>query len=385
MSPRRVIPGSARRTGWAVLVATLLVSLATLTLALVLIRQGAGFQRTAAAAGGATFLFAPFAAWLAMRAEHLRRRRRRSDALIAPAQVSATPVTRASRSAPTVSRPPQRPQPPAPPAEAIQAPGMESRELRASRQIQEALLPRVIPIPSGYHIEVDYRPCGALGGDFYDFLDGPAGTIYFTLGDVSGKGPPGAIVMAMVQTLFRQNAKSATGPADLLRRVNDGFAGTLGKGVFATVMVGQLQPDSSRLTLAAAGHHPALLLNPSRRRAGPVEARGHALGLLGGAAFADSLREKTVDLVMDDSLLVYTDGATDCVADLARDVGQSRFLAAAAASVLPGPRGSLDRLARDLWEGGGRRDDTTMLLLSKLPEIPDVQPVSDRTINGITI
>ena len=73
---------------------------------------------------------------------------------------------------------------------------------------------------AGYHVEVEYLPCGALGGDFYDFQTMPDGRLLVTLGDVSGKGPAGAIVMAMVQTLFRENLASAAGPADLLCRVN---------------------------------------------------------------------------------------------------------------------------------------------------------------------
>ncbi|MHC4930680.1 MAG: PP2C family protein-serine/threonine phosphatase, partial [Planctomycetota bacterium] len=110
----------------------------------------------------------------------------------------------------------------------------ESREERESREIQTALLPASPPEVRDYHIEAAYQPCGALGGDFYDFMPYSDGRVLVTLGDVSGKGPSGAIVMAMVQTLFRQNAPLASGPADLLCRVNEGFAGTLGKGVFVT-------------------------------------------------------------------------------------------------------------------------------------------------------
>ncbi|MHC4958511.1 MAG: PP2C family protein-serine/threonine phosphatase [Planctomycetota bacterium] len=242
----------------------------------------------------------------------------------------------------------------------------ESREERECREIQAALLPSSAPAIDGYHFEVAYEPCGVLGGDLYDFLELADGRILVTLGDVSGKGPAGAIVMAMVQTLVRREAPHALGPADLLHRVNNGFAGTLGKGVFVTALFGILDPFAHRFTLAGAGHHPALLLNPQERRTTHVPGRGVALGIVSGEAFRDKLCETAIDLAPGDSLLLFTDGATDCDEELSKGVGESRLLAAAAAAVLPGPRDALKRLRDDLWQSGGRRDDTTLVLLSRL-------------------
>ena len=260
-----------------------------------------------------------------------------------------------------------------------------SREERASREIQASLLPAAIPHVDGYHLDYDYQPCGALGGDFFDFLDLDDGRLLITLGDVSGKGPAGAIVMAMVQTLMRREAPYAEGPADLLRRVNDGFAGTVGKGVFVTAQVGLLDPLGHRLTLAGAGHHPMLLLNPGERRSTEVSARGVALGLVKGPAFAAGLGETTIDIAAGDSLLLYTDGVTECVDHIATGVGESRFLAAAAAAVLPGPRDALQRLSHDLWQAGGRRDDTTLVLVSRLsgPRKPGMP--ADRTTGDLKV
>ena len=242
---------------------------------------------------------------------------------------------------------------------------VETRDDRTSREIQQALLPRELPAIDGYHIDAQYEPCGSLGGDFYDCIPCSDGRTLFTLGDVSGKGAASAIVMAMVQTLFRQNLPRAHGPADLLARVNDGFAGTLGKGIFVTAQAAILDPERHRLTLAAAGHSPLLLLNPTLRRASEVRARGLALGIVAGNPFRDELLETSIDLAPGDSLLFYTDGAVESDAELARGVGESRLLAAAAGSLLPGPDDALRRLREDLWSDGGRRDDTTLLLVTR--------------------
>ncbi len=242
----------------------------------------------------------------------------------------------------------------------------ESREERESREIQAALLPAFTPQIAGYHLEVAYDPCGTLGGDFYDFIECADDRTLITVGDVSGKGPAGAIIMAMVQTLLRREARDATSPADLLCRVNEGFAGAVGRGVFVTVQVVMLDPRKHKVVLASAGHHPMLLLNPSERRSTHVAARGAALGLVRGEAFASGLGETTVDIAAGDSLLLYTDGATECTEHLATGVGDNRFLAAAAAAVLTGPRGALSRLSDDLWQGSDRRDDTTLVMVSRL-------------------
>jgi len=240
-----------------------------------------------------------------------------------------------------------------------------TREERASREIQRALLPTSFPAIVGYHTDVHYEPCGTLGGDFYDCIPCGDGRVLITLGDVSGKGPAGAIVMAMVQTLFRQSLPRSTGPADLLARVNDGFAGTLGKGVFVTAQAAILDPERHRLTLAAAGHSPLMLLNAGLRRASEVRAQGLALGIVKGSAFGDALVETSVDLAPGDSLLFYTDGAVESDSDVARGGGENRLLAAASAAIVEGPDGALQRLRSDLWSTGGRRDDTTLLMVTR--------------------
>lgn len=367
MITRRVIPKSARRIGRFTLVVAIAVLAVVLPLHLLFEMRGMAGIELIASSSGAGLLIAFVASRIATRIEY-RRMRRSRGALDALVTETPTPA----------------PAPPGPNLVGPEAAG-ESREIRASREIQTALLPAFVPAPEGYHLEVDYRPCGALGGDFYEFFERPDGKLLFMVGDVSGKGPAGAIVMAMVQTLIRQNAAAAQGPADLLTRVNDGFAGTLGKGIFATATAGLLEPDTHRLTLAGAGHHPALLLNPSRRWSGELEARGLALGLVGGDRFADSLAERVVALEPDDSLLVYTDGATECLADLTRNVGESRFLAAAAAALLPGPRGALQRLTADLWVDGGRRDDTTMLLVTRMGANTIGHRLGDRNSSEIKV
>ncbi|MFQ5844929.1 MAG: PP2C family protein-serine/threonine phosphatase [Planctomycetota bacterium] len=259
----------------------------------------------------------------------------------------------------------------------------ESRDDRWSREIQAALLPARAPPLTGYHLEVLYRPCGTLGGDFYDFCEYPDGRVLVTLGDVSGKGASGAIVMAMVQTLFRQHTWQAAGPADLLARVNEGFLGALGKGIFVTALAGVIDPAGHTLTLAGAGHHPVMLFNAPRRRSSLIQPHGAALGLVPGASFCDSLTETRIDLAPDDALLFYTDGASEGVDSLVSGTGENRLRAAAAAAVLEGARGALGRIRREVWRDVPARDDSTLLLVARLAEPEGLERRSARTSENL--
>lgn len=239
------------------------------------------------------------------------------------------------------------------------------RDERWSRSIQSALLPARPPVLPGYHIDALYLPCGALGGDFYDFRVFEDGRVLVTLGDVSGKGAAGAIVMAMVQTLFRQNADVACGPADLLARVNEGFAGAVGKGIFVTALAAWVDPARHTLTLAGAGHHPVMLFNVRKRVSSLVQAKGAALGLVSGADFSESLVETRIDLAPGDALLFYTDGASEGSDSLVTDTGEDRLRAAAAAAVLEGFDGALGRIRNDLYAAAAPRDDSTLVLVAR--------------------
>ena len=276
---------------------------------------------------------------------------------------------------------------PEPEAQADELAAARERDERWSRSIQAALLPARPPVLPGYHMDALYLPCGALGGDFYDFRVFEDGRILVTLGDVSGKGAAGAIVMAMVQTLFRQNADVASGPADLLARVNGGFAGALGKGIFVTALAAFVDPVRHTLTLAGAGHHPVMLFNVRKRVSSLVQAKGAALGLMSGADFRESLVETRIDLERGDVLLFYTDGASEGSDSLMTDTGEDRLRAAAASAVLDGLDGALGRIRSDLYMTAAPRDDSTLLLLARLvgPGRPHLSRMSPaRTSEDLT-
>ena len=126
-------------------------------------------------------------------------------------------------------------------------------------------------------------------------------------------------------------------------------------------MAAIFDPADVSIDLALAGHPSPLLV----RNASVEMIDGDGGMILLASPRAEYHHHQRLVLRPGERLLVYTDGATE-LDDVAKGMGESRFLAAAAASVLGGPVGALGRLGDDLWQGGGRRDDTTLVLVSRL-------------------
>src|SRR5258705_13785003 len=102
--------------------------------------------------------------------------------------------------------------------------------------------------------------CRAIGGDFFEYIDRPDGSFGFALGDVSGKGPPAALLTAVLQGIFSAQVFAPTEPNEALRRVN---LALLSRGVesrFATIFFGVISPDG-RLVYCNAAPHPPILLH----------------------------------------------------------------------------------------------------------------------------
>lgn len=192
-------------------------------------------------------------------------------------------------------------------------------ELEVARRIQLSLMPATVPEPDGWKIATAYRAARIVGGDFYDAYELPArpGRIGFVVADVTGKGVTAALMMAFARAVMRSAAYNASGPADALERTNRVLAGDARTGLFVTAFVGELDPATSRLRYAAAGHEPPLLFRAATGRAADMDVPGTPLL---GAFTPLAATELEVRLAPGDVLLAYTDGVTD-----AQDAGGSRF------------------------------------------------------------
>jgi serine phosphatase RsbU (regulator of sigma subunit) len=213
-------------------------------------------------------------------------------------------------------------------AELVQKERME-RELELARQVQQSVLPRTFPMVPGYTFAAQNRPARQVGGDFYDVILLDANQFGIVVGDVSDKGMPAALYMALTRSLLlaevrRSGPAGSAGPSSprtVLRSVHRLLQELGQPGLFVTVFYGIVDAPARRLAYARAGHDRPLLL-----RDGEVQPLGGEGTFLG---FPDvdelHLSEESLDLCSGDRLVLYTDGLADVLAPNGRPFGFGRL------------------------------------------------------------
>jgi sigma-B regulation protein RsbU (phosphoserine phosphatase) len=189
-------------------------------------------------------------------------------------------------------------------------------ELDVGREIQLSMVPRRFPRMPEFDLYATLLPAREVGGDFYDFFMTPAGQLWMCVGDVSGKGVPAALLMAVTKTLVKSSASRGVSPAVVLTEVNAELSRENDTAMFVSAFVACLDSNTGVLRYANAGHNPPLL---HRGHAGVqrlAERHGPVLGALESVTYTESVTR----LATDDVLLLYTDGVTEAL-----DLGQQLF------------------------------------------------------------
>jgi len=239
-----------------------------------------------------------------------------------------------------------------------------NQELETARAIQKSFLPQQVPQYAGWDIAAFWRPMREVAGDFYDLYPLPDGRLAVVVADVSGKGVPGALFMALSVTVLRFAMGLNFTPGELLDRANQAIISDQQSKMFATAFVGYLDLQSGALDFASAGHNPPLLCRPARCRCEYLTAPGVAMGLFGGAEYAG----ETVTLADGDILVLYTDGITEVINAHEEEFGEERLQALI---VQNGSRPAIE-LAELITEAvasfaqdQGAYDDETMVVIKR--------------------
>jgi serine phosphatase RsbU (regulator of sigma subunit) len=181
-----------------------------------------------------------------------------------------------------------------------------NRELTMARKVQVSLLPENMPRIHGYSLAAFWKPAYETSGDYYNIYKLPGGRWGFIIADVSDKGAPAALYMALLHGLIRDRVDPETSPAALLAQLNKAIYNLDIKTNFVTSFYAILDPANSILIYSLAGHPPPLL----RRVSGQVETlegKGVALGIIPDAQYDD----KEISLAPGETLVTFTDGMTD--------------------------------------------------------------------------
>jgi len=184
-------------------------------------------------------------------------------------------------------------------------------ELTIAREIQASMLPRVFPpFPerTEFSIYATMDTAKEVGGDFYDFFFETPDRLCFTIGDVSGKGVPAALFMAIVRALLRNEAMRGLHADEILTRVNDAIAPDNDNCMFASVFFAILDVKTGELEYANGGHNPPLRCETGNYRYLSIPS-GVVIGAMEGVPFT----RNTMTLRPDETLFLYTDGVTEAM------------------------------------------------------------------------
>jgi sigma-B regulation protein RsbU (phosphoserine phosphatase) len=196
-----------------------------------------------------------------------------------------------------------------------------NQELETARMIQMSFLPQSVPQDTRWDIGAFWWPMQEVAGDFYDFYALPDGRLAVIIADVSGKGVPAALFMALTVTVLRFAMSLGFPPQEVLNRANRSIIADQQSRMFATVFVGYLDLDARVLEFASAGHNPPLLYRATTGRCEYLTASGVAIGVFEEATFAG----ETVTLEAEDVLVLYTDGITELINPDEEEFGEERL------------------------------------------------------------
>ena len=241
-------------------------------------------------------------------------------------------------------------------------------ELKNAREVQRILLPQQDPLVAGFRISGTNVPARIISGDYYDYIDLGAQKFGIVIADVSGKGVPAGMLMAMCRSALRSVASGETSPSNVMAAVNRQIFPDIREDMFISMTYSVLDAASGTLTLARAGHEPALLF---RRETGKVEllrSPGLALGIDSGAVFERVTRDQEVALKSGDCVLFYTDGMKEAVDAHEEEFGMERMCEAFRLAAPLGAEAVLSRMQDELSQftgEGPQMDDITLVAIEK--------------------
>ena len=237
-------------------------------------------------------------------------------------------------------------------------------ELSIASQIQEGLMPKILPQVPGYNFHAFQMQCKMVGGDLYDVAQLADGRILFLLADVSGKGMGAALLASNILSAFRMLRGMANFDcADATARVSEQLAGTSRGGDFATVFLAVLDPAKNSLQFVNAGHNPPLLVKTDGTH-NYLDSTGIPIGIFGGFAWTQS--EITIEA--GDRIWIFTDGipeAHNVEAELYSDERLEKFLTESRKANLPEATEALIGDVSKFVGEAPRSDDITLLVLQR--------------------
>jgi len=242
-------------------------------------------------------------------------------------------------------------------------------DLAVASEIQQAILPRVFPpFPEDadkLDIAASMNPAKDVGGDFYDFFRIDDERIGFVIADVSGKGIPAAIYMAVSRTLIRATGIKGGSPAECITYSNKLLAEESVDCMFVTVFYGIYNVKTGEIVYCNAGHNPPYILKPGGEVVSLPISKDPIAGAINGLVFHD----EHIQLQKGETILLFTDGVTEAVNTTFEEFGNKRLEETLAELSLHSCKEMIEVVRADVASFAGdaeQSDDITVLALKRL-------------------
>ncbi len=242
-------------------------------------------------------------------------------------------------------------------------------DLELARDIQRILLPSTSPEIPGFEISGINIPARQVSGDYFDYIKVDDNHFGIVIADVSGKGVPASLIMAMCRSVLRSQAPNNPSPADVLRKVNRQLFPDMKEDMFISMAYLILDHPANQVSLARAGHDAPLLYTAHDHNVTRVNPPGMALGVDSGSVFDRLTRNFTIKLERDDCLILYTDGVTEALDQNGAEFGMDKMIQAVRSAAPEGSPAIVKRLTDDLRNFSGNQpqnDDITLIVIRKL-------------------
>lgn len=252
------------------------------------------------------------------------------------------------------------------------------KEMQVAQEIQHTLLPREIPQIEGFELASIYRSAKEVGGDYFDFVWVDDHNLGMAVADVSGKGIPGSLVMTMIRTALRLEARGNKSATDVLAKVNRFVTRDMKKGMFVTMFYIVVDSRKRVIRYASAGHNPMILYREENDQIYYLKPHGFPLGidLPDPDLFDRSLTQDQVKLKQGDLLMVYTDGITEAMNSRREQFGEKRLLDLIRGHHTQSATEFVETLSREIAEFTGdypQNDDITCVVVKEKLQADDLE------------
>jgi sigma-B regulation protein RsbU (phosphoserine phosphatase) len=241
-------------------------------------------------------------------------------------------------------------------------------DLEIARDIQRILLPAEAPKVNGFEISGMNIPARLVSGDYFDYIKVDDERLGVAIADVSGKGVPASLIMAICRSVLRSQAIGNPSPADVLQKVNRQLYPDIKEDMFISMAYLVLDLVRGSVTLARAGHDAPLLYKEKSHTVAPLKTPGMVVGIDSGDVFDRLTTDVAVPLERNDCILLYTDGITEALDNEGNEFGLERTIASVQSSAKEGAQAMVTRLIDDLRNFVGstpQNDDITLIAIRK--------------------